>query len=162
MAQTIRTLCDVCLADGQEVDGVPFSFGVAPPGGKWAWALVDMCEEHGHTHAVELGAFMDKYGRGPSVAPKAPKAMTAAKAHAAPMSRAGSLTGPVNCPACDHESANESALRAHVSGSHDRSLDQLRGVPTPFECPHCERAFTRPQSLTLHVTRTHADAGAGA
>ena len=117
MAQVIRTLCDVHLAEDVEVEGQTWEVLVRKAGSRVQQREVDLCDECAKV-LEQVAAFAADKGRTVPTANRAPAARP--KATPSPdVSTSGSKADAVHpCPDCDRTFTRPQALGAHRYQAH--------------------------------------------
>lgn len=161
MAQTIVTLCDVCLLhdNGRETPGQTWTLTVAAPGGKAVPMAIDVCEDHGKPYRVLLDHLTED-GRRADRARALPGVTGAARASATAGADPRTIPAPegLRCPAdgCAHVARTPGGLATHTRTQHGRSVAELEGrssLPCPVD--GCDRTFMGGQGRAVHLSRAH-------
>lgn len=160
MAQTIVTLCDMCLLhdDGRESPGAgTWTITIAAPGAKAAPYAIDVCEDHGKPYRVLLEHLAEDGRRADKPRP-VPAGVPRASATDGPDPRTIPAPDGLPCPApdCDHVAATVAGLRTHAKALHGRTVAELDGT-ADMACPvtDCPRLFTALQGLSVHLRSQH-------
>lgn len=165
MAQTIVTLCDLCLEadDGAETPPGASSYTIKVTGaGESLGFNVDLCSVHGSEMAGVWKA-LAHVGR------PLPGARLTRRGRARPDPATGTVELPPDesaypCPECGRSYAYRGGLGSHWRDKHvketGRSLAQALKEDTPYVCEECGQAFTKIQGLAVHQTRKKHGAAA--
>ena len=151
MAQTILTLCDYCLARGEETPATTWTVQLLPPGARKAKGFdVDACADCAKP-------FSDLLESLPDVARTAgsPPVLAAQPVIDYPAKRASPGANPVfACPECGREYGHRSSLDSHAKREHGKRLAELLH-PSGLACPDCDFTATNGTGLAAHRRAAH-------
>jgi hypothetical protein len=153
MAQTILTLCDECLATGDEVRGEPYSVTISGPDLRATPYVLDACEQHAKPIRDMLAALAE-HGRRTDRKQPLPRAI--GKPSAEPEAATARAVAATDCPVCGAPSPSRTALVSHVKRVHDKSITEVEGQPMA-PCPAgCGKVITtKPQGISAHLRAAH-------
>jgi len=154
MAQTILTLCDYCLARGEETPAATWTVQLTPPGARKARGFdVDACADCAKP-------FSDLLDSLPDVARTAGSApVLAQRTNDYPPKRASPGANQDHwCPECQQGFAHRSTLDSHAKRKHRKRLAELLD-PTSrgLDCPEsdCDFTATNGTGLAAHRRAAH-------
>lgn len=164
MAQVIATLCDECLAAGDETPGETWEITLAAPGARPAPYALDACERHGKGLRDMLAALAE-HGRRTDRKQPLPITVDATPGKAASAASKGPrggvrpVAGPQGhvCPVCGHTTPSEGGLRTHVQHAHGMTLGEATGEhTTPCPSKGCPRKTSGAvQGVMAHLRTAH-------
>lgn len=154
MAQVLTTLCDECMAHGEEVTGAPHTVTLEVPGARAASYVLDACEVHAKP-LRDLLETLAEYGRRADRKAPLPRAVSAV---ASKPDQAAAGAASVTCPVsgCGHATPSEGGMRSHVQNQHGVTLSEARGengLPCPAD--GCGRTLGNMQGLSAHLRSSH-------